>query len=100
MAVRSATAAPVAAPGPTLTWLALTRMELRMGWRTTAFRVAALAALLFGYANGEAAGAGVGLSAYGTGEAAWRYLGMVAVFWMSLAAVSYFGRSPSSSLAP
>lgn len=87
MAVRSAAIAPAVAPAPAKVWLALTRMELRMGWRTTAFRVASLVALLFGYANGEAPGAGVGLSAYGTGEAAWRYLGMVAVFWMSLAAV-------------
>lgn len=91
MAVNSARAEPaVNAQRPTLnasSLLAITRMELRMGWRTTAFRVTAVGALLFGYVNGEAPGAGVGLSAYGTGEAAWKYLGLVAIVWMSMAAV-------------
>jgi hypothetical protein len=79
--------APARPAGGGWNWVHLTRMEVRMGWRTAAFRVAAVVAFLFGYVNGEVPGVGSALSAYTTGEAGWRYLGLVAVIWMSLAAV-------------
>lgn len=67
--------------------IALTRAELRMGLRTALFRVAAAAMFLAGWGTGGAPGRGVAASAYGTAEAAWQYLGFVAVIWMALAAV-------------
>lgn len=75
------------ASGAGLPLLEITRMELRIGWRNAAFRVAALLAFAFGLTQGDTAGQGVALAAYGTAEAAWRYLGLISIVWMSLAAV-------------
>ena len=67
--------------------LSLARMEWRIGWRTAAFRLVCLCALLFGWSMGGTQGRGAALSAYTTAEAAWQYLGFVAIVWMSLVAI-------------
>jgi hypothetical protein len=69
------------------TALRLARTEFHIGARTAAFRLLALAAFLLGWAEGNAPGRGVAFSAYNTGEAAWQYMGFVAIIWMALAAV-------------
>jgi len=62
-------------------------MEWRIGWRTPAFRLAVVAALILGLSIGGEPGRGVALSAYGAAEAATAYMGFTAIVWMSLAAV-------------
>src|SRR5690349_543114 len=76
-----------ATSGQSVPLLALTRMELRIGWRSAVFRLAVLVAFAVGIAEGNAPGQGTAISAYGTAEAAWQYLGFVTIVWMSLAAV-------------
>jgi hypothetical protein len=73
--------------GVMLPLLALTQMELRIGWRSAAFRVAVILAFIFGVSQGSAIGRGAALSAYRTAEAGWQYLGFVAILWMSLLAI-------------
>lgn len=82
-------AAPQAARPPVGARLfALTAVELRMGLRSAAFRLVAVGAFLAGWSLGAVPGGrGVAISAYATGEAAWQYLGLVAILWMALAAV-------------
>src|SRR5437763_15460206 len=65
----------------------LARTEFRAGVRSSAFRLVAALAFLLGWSVGGAPGRGAGLSAYMAGEAAWKYLGFVAIIWMSFAAV-------------
>ena len=66
----------------TLAWT-----ELRMGVRGAAFRLLAVLCFALGYSVGGAPGRGAGLSAYLAGEAACRYLGLLAIVWMALTAV-------------
>ena len=66
---------------------ALTRVEWRIGRRSPVFRLAVVAAAIYGFSVGGEAGRGVALSAYSTAEAACQYLGFAAIVWMSLAAV-------------
>ncbi len=70
----------------TLPLWALTKFELLGGMRAAAFRFLAFLAFILGCSVGSAPGKGAALSAYATGEAAWQYLGLFAVIWMSLAA--------------
>ena len=67
--------------------LALTRVEWRIGRRSPVFRLALVAAFLFGFSVGGEPGRGVALSAYSAAEAACQYLGFAAIVWMSLVAV-------------
>ncbi|HSV72945.1 MAG TPA: redoxin domain-containing protein [Chthonomonadales bacterium] len=67
---------------PALAW-----RELRAGLRSAAWRVLAALAFVYGWSTGNAPGRGASVSAYATGEAAWVALGLVAILWMSLAAV-------------
>jgi ABC-type transport system involved in multi-copper enzyme maturation permease subunit len=65
----------------------LAGMELRAGMRGPSFRLLAIAAAIVGWSVGGAPGHGVALSAWQTGEAAWRYLGFIVIAWMSFVAV-------------
>ncbi len=65
----------------------LARAEFRAGVRSAAFKFFITLAFLLGWSVGGAPGRGAGLSAYAAGEAAWQYLGLAAIIWMSLAAV-------------
>src|SRR5690242_8045057 len=67
--------------------LALAGMEARAGLRSSAFRLVLVLSLILGWTVGGEPGRGVSLSAWATGEAAWRYLGFIVIIWMSLAAV-------------
>lgn len=67
--------------------LALAGMETRAGLRSAAFRLVLILSLILGWTVGGQPGRGVSLSAWATGEAAWRYLGFLVIIWMSLAAV-------------
>src|SRR5688572_4986249 len=80
-------AMPSAASGPVLPILALTRMELHIGWRSAAFRTTAILAFIFGCTQGSTIGRGAALAAYRTAEAGWQYLGFVTILWMSLLAI-------------
>ncbi len=62
-------------------------MESRAGVRSPGFRFLAILALVLGFIVGEIPGPGVALSAWAVSEAAWRYLGLIVIVWMSLAAV-------------
>lgn len=64
----------------------LARAELMMGLRAPALRVLAVLAMVLGWSAGSVRGGGVAMSAYNTGEAAWQYLGMLAIIWMAVAA--------------
>ncbi len=67
--------------------LELTRVEWRIGRRSPVFRLAIVAAAIYGFTVGGEPGHGVALSAYSTAEAACQNLGFIAIVWMSLAAV-------------
>ncbi|HLJ57259.1 MAG TPA: hypothetical protein VKT77_19640 [Chthonomonadaceae bacterium] len=81
MATSSAAASPVAPI------FALTRVEWRIGRRSPVFRLALVAAFVFGLSVGGDPSHGVALSAFATAEAACQYMGFIAVVWMALAAV-------------
>lgn len=67
--------------------LSLAGMEMRAGIRGPSFRLLTVVAAVIGWSAGGAPGHGVALSAWVTGEAAWRYIGFVVIAWMSVVAV-------------
>src|SRR5258706_4075478 len=67
--------------------LSLAGMEIRAGIRGPSFRLLAILAAVIGWSAGGAPGHGVALSAWATGEAAWRYIGFVVLAWVSFVAV-------------
>lgn len=75
----------MASPGASPLWM-LVRAEARVGLRGVSLRAAALLSIVLGWAVGNASGAGAGLSALATGDAASTYLALVVVYWMAMIA--------------
>src|SRR5579872_6098397 len=79
--------APISQGASSMPLVALTAAELRIGLRSAAFRLAALGCLLYGWSLGGGPGRGAASSAYTVGDAAWQYIDLLAIVWMSLIAV-------------
>lgn len=69
-------------PLPFMAWT-----ELKMGLRSGQFRFLSLLLILLGWSVGGGGGRGVATSAYGVGDTACRFLGVIVAIWIALGAV-------------